>query len=774
MRTWMLALTAGWLTVFLFGHHWLSFVSQYVWVSPLLSILALLSVIAGSLSGRGRYYTPALFLFGVIFAGIRLQNIAESLPPSLLGEPLQLRGEICSSVRAGNVQSFSFCVAEARVDGVLLPELASKTIRLSCYYCDVELHESGRYSLQAKLKDLRPLQNFHDPWGWQKLWRSGLYARGSIAQGSVELWGMGRAEGLMGRLAEFRSRTRGLVRSTTESMAHQRSFLALFLGARTELDESQWDVLRRSGLTHLLVISGLHIGLIAILVMFALRWAFCWLPRQFADWVACGLTILAILSYVALIDCGLPAMRAALAVSLALLMLRMRRRILPSTFFIAVLTCSLLLDPLAPWSAGFWLSFVAVGLLFVAFSHRPLQSFSKPGSLWRSQMALTVGLAGILAISFQQIPSAAPPANLVATPLITLVVVPLGLLALAVALVWPAGGEMLLRMTDICLDGFWRVAELASLGPVLQTPLEMTLASVSFVIVGICVAGAMRMPGAVWFIGVLALIGTGMREQYEQVWFRFTLLDVGQGLASVIESRGETALYDAGPGFADGWSAGATVVDPYLRSIGVKGLKYAVISHGDSDHAGGWGDVRANFIVASALSGEPDRVESSKPCIAGANYQVGVARMEVLWPLEGARGKGNNRSCVIRLTGRGLSILMTGDIEASAQRALLTEAKDKLASDILVSPHHGSASSFLPEFASAVSPRVVIASTGYLNAFGHPHKLVRDWFERRGAAFYNTAEVGAVQISIEEGDGAVKIQFGGPWGEVLMALDKNR
>ncbi|WLQ16883.1 DNA internalization-related competence protein ComEC/Rec2 [Hahella aquimaris] len=578
----------------------------------------------------------------------------------------------------------------------------------------------------------------------------------------------------MERLAELRARIRDQVRSTTGLMTHQRSFLALFLGARSELDESQWEALRRSGLTHLLVISGLHVGLIAILVMFALRWMFCWLPRQYADWVACGLTILAILSYVALIDYGLPALRASLAVCLALLMLRLRRRVLPSTFFIAVFSCSVLLDPLAPWSAGFWLSFVAVGLLFVAFSHRPLQSFSKLGSLWRSQMALTIGLAGILAISFQQIPSAAPLANLVATPLITLIVVPLGLLALAVALVWSAGGEMLLRMTDICLDGFWRVAELASLGPVLQTPLEVTLAAVAFIMVGVCVAGAMRMPGAVWFIGMLALLGLGMRERYEQVWFRFTLLDVGQGLATVIESRGETALYDAGPGFADGWSAGAAVVDPYLRSVGVKGLKYAVISHGDSDHAGGWSDVRANFTLAYALSGEPERVAGTKPCIAGAIYQVGGARMEVLWPLREVSGKSNNRSCVIRLTVGELAILMTGDIEASAQRELLAEANDKLASDVMVLPHHGSASSFLPAFASAVSPRVVIASAGYLNAFGHPHKLVRDWFVRRDAAFYNTAQVGAVQVSIEEGGSAFKIQFGGPSDEVLMTLGNNR
>ncbi|WP_274377850.1 DNA internalization-related competence protein ComEC/Rec2 [Hahella chejuensis] len=631
-----------------------------------------------------------------------------------------------------------------------------------------------RYSLRAKLKDLRPLQNFHEPWAWQKLWRSGLYARGSIVQGSIESWRINQADGVMDSLTNLRSRIRDQVRSITESMARQRSFLALFLGVRSELDESQWDVLRRSGLTHLLVISGLHIGLIAMLVMFTLRWMFCWLPRQFADWIACGLTILTILSYVALIDYGLPALRASLAVSFALLMLRLRRRILPSTFFIAVLSCSLLLDPLAPWSAGFWLSFVAVGLLFAAFSHRPLQSFSKWGALWRSQMVLTIGLAGFLAISFQQIPSSAPLANLIATPLITLIVVPLGLLALVVGLVWPSGGEVLLRMTDVCLDGFWRVAEMASLGPILQAPLEATLASVGFIFVGICTAAAMRAPGAVWFVGLLALLGMGMREQDEPVWFRYTLLDVGQGLASVIESRGETVLYDAGPGFVDGWSAGEAVVGPYLRSVGVEGLKYAVISHGDSDHAGGWDAVRSTFAVASALSGEPERVAGTSLCVAGADYWVGAAKMEVLWPLKEVSGKSNNRSCVIRLTVGELGILMTGDIEASAQRALLTEAKSKLASDIMVSPHHGSASSFLPEFASAVSPRVVIASAGYLNPFGHPHKLVRDWFVRRDAIFYNTAQVGAVQVSIEEAGGAIKIQFGGPLDEVWMTLDKNR
>jgi competence protein ComEC len=248
------------------------------------------------------------------------------------------------------------------------------------------------------------------------------------------------------------------------------------------------------------------------------------------------------------------------------------------------------------------------------------------------------------------------------------------------------------------------------------------------------------------------LFAEPLRPRPGEFWF--TLLDVGQGLACVVETAGHVMLYDAGPAYASGFSAAEATVLPFLASRAHDRIDRLVLSNGDRDHAGGVEAIRSSLPVDDLLSGEPDRQNRARPCLAGEHWSWEGVEFRVLHPEPSANfTKSNDRSCVVQVSNGRWSLLLTGDIESEGERSLLAAATDGLASDILVAPHHGSATSSSEAFVKAVDPEWVLFSTGYRNRYGFPRQPVVERWRQSGARLINSAEAGAVSFRLRN-DGA--------------------
>jgi competence protein ComEC len=232
------------------------------------------------------------------------------------------------------------------------------------------------------------------------------------------------------------------------------------------------------------------------------------------------------------------------------------------------------------------------------------------------------------------------------------------------------------------------------------------------------------------------------------------MLDVGQGSAAVLRTAGHTVVFDAGPRYSERFDAGRALVVPALRATGANRVDLLVLSHADSDHAGGAQGLRDGLPVRAELAGEPSAGSGTRRCAAGMRWRQDGVEYRVLHPREGDRREGNTASCVLRVEAAGRVLLLTGDIDAEAERALLASDPAALRADVVLVPHHGSRSSSSPRFVGAVMPRYALVSAGFRNRFGHPHPEVAARWRAAGADVIGTPESGAVLLRVEH-DGTI-------------------
>ena len=247
---------------------------------------------------------------------------------------------------------------------------------------------------------------------------------------------------------------------------------------------------------------------------------------------------------------------------------------------------------------------------------------------------------------------------------------------------------------------------------------------------------------------------------------RVTALDVGQGAAVLVETRRHVLLYDTGPSYVSGASAGGQVIVPYLRATGVRHLDMLMVSHEHDDHAGGVEALLQAVPVAQGLTAEgpgnkplPNLPEARawQPCLAGVAWRWDGVDFEVLHPTEEdlarRRLSANARSCVLRVATAQRSVLLTGDIGVSEERRLIdSELGERLRADFLLVPHHGSGTSSHAAFLRAVQPELAVFQLGFANRHRHPREDVWQRYARAGAARYRTDETGAVSIVTGGGD----------------------
>ena len=592
-----------------------------------------------------------------------------------------------------------------------------------------------RWRLHVRVKPPRGTANAHGFDGDRWLVRNGLSATGYVVAGTR--LDVARSADVHALRETLRDRLRRLPLVNAGVLA------ALALGDAAAIPAEQMETYRRTGTMHLLVISGLHVGIVTAVGFFLGRW-FGLLVGAPAK--ASGIVVALLLAggYVLLGGAGLALLRAFAMSAAAMLALLVGRATAPSAVFAYALAIVLAVDAMAPLAAGFWLSFGAVAVLLASFAPRPRRR-SRLMSAVLAQCAIAVLFTPLVVPITGLIHPLSSVVNLVVVPVVTLLAVPLVLAGSAALGLSAAGvGARLLTAADFSIAVVGEVLALAErlrpwyvadLGP--WTCWLLAAAAVGLLPVSRLALAALATT-AVALLLAPTLRGAAMPHGELDI----TVLDVGQGTAVLAQTARHALLYDAGPAFRSGADSGARVVLPALRGRGLGALDVLLLSHGDLDHVGGAATVLAGIPVRRVLAGEPVPGIAAAPCRAGTSWRWDGVLFSVLSPSVEHRSSGNNASCVLLIETASTRALLTGDIER-----LVEDRLDVSAVDFLLMPHHGSLTSSSARFVASVRPRFVVATAGFGNRFGHPRSTVLERYRDVGAHILSTAASGAVRWS---------------------------
>ena len=708
---------------------------------------------------------------GFFYAAWRAEiRLAEALPPAWEGRDIRVVGVIDDLPQPSDRGTrFAFFVESAAPADAVVPSRVS----LAWYSGPAQgaaaedvpaLHAGERWALTVRLK--RP-HGTVDPHGFDvEAW---LLANELRATGYVRKdQGNRRVDASAGRAQDYIAHVREAIRDRILRALDGRRYAgviaALAIGDERAIPSAQWLLFNRTGIGHLISISGLHVTFFATLIgavvfrMWKRRHALTLrLPARKAAAIA---GVVAAFAYVLLTGFAVPAQRTLYMLAVAAIGLWLGRPGTAAMVWLWALAVVLVCDPWASLTPGFWLSFGAVGLLLYTGVGR-IGRIAAWRVAVRAQAAITLGLIPLLLVLFQQVSIISPLANAVSIPAVTFLVVPLTL----ASIVLPWDG-LLVAAHQVFAWLAWLLDALSATPAAVwqqhAPPLWTTLAGAAGALWLLAPRGV---PGRLLGLACLAPLFVVVPAPPAPGAFRVTVLDVGQGLAVLVQTHGHALLYDTGPRYNEVADAGNRIIAPMLRATGIRALDALVVSHQDSDHSGGAVSLLQTVPVgwlASSLAGENPiiaaqraRGAASERCMVGRRWTWDGVEFATLYPFEATyaetRIKTNDLSCVIRVGNARGSVLLTGDIEARAELALVARDALALRSDVLIVPHHGSRTSSTPQFIAAVRPAVAVYTPGYRNRFGHPRPEVVARYAAAGIRAYRTDYDGAVTFDFGEG-----------------------
>lgn len=738
---------------------------------------------------------PALVLIGFGFTGWQAgTRSAERLPAHLEGVDLVVEG-VVEGLPQRSVAGWRFVFAprQAWHEGraVQLPtrlQLSWYDSPLAAFLGPVRPLDLGereaaaapvragqRWRFVVRLK--QPHGNLN-PHGFDyELW---LFEQGIGATGYVRTAKGREAPRLLDRQAGYhhvdalRQRVREAIAHRVDDARTAGVLAALVLGDQGSIDEADWDVFRATGVAHLMAISGLHVTMFAWVAgaTVAAAWRRAptlalWLPAPVAGrWAG----VICAAGYAAFAGWGVPAQRTVWMLATVAL-LQQSGRSWPWPLVLTTAACVVTaFDPWALLQAGFWLSFGAVALLLAAGRDEPAPPPRPPlAAGWpalrqwagrhlrafaRTQWIASLGLAPLGLAFFHQVSLVGLLANVLAVPLVTLAITPLALLGCLLPPLWSGGAVLLQGLSSALralasIDGAqwfapaapgWALALGLAAGALAVLPVPRRLK-----LLAVPLALPMLLPP----------VSRPAAGEFE-LW----ALDVGQGGAVVVRTARHTLLYDAGPAYSTDSNAGERVLVPVLRAWGERRLDRMVISHRDSDHAGGASSVLEAYPaveVWGSLEDEHPLLEAARHyrrCEADQSWEWDGVRFDILHPGPDDRSpplKPNRVSCVLRVSNGRHTALLTGDIERHEEARLVATLGDGLRADWLLVPHHGSKTSSTPAFLDAVSPAVAVFQAGYRNRFGHPAAAVLARYRERGITVVASPSCGAYRWAAGQG-----------------------
>ena len=705
-------------------------------------------IVAAGIIACLRYWRCLFFVLGVLWSIVfAMHRLSDQLPEQLEGTEVQVTGTIANLPEQDAKRTrFDFIVSESAV------QLPGK-LRLSWYYPGQAIKAGQHWVFTVKLK--RGHGNFNPGGFAYERW---LFSQGIGATGYVRTTPkpvlLGR-DSAWNSVAVWRQNITDLLTSSLSDTPSLALIKALTIGDGSSISQEQWEIFRQTGTTHLVVISGSHIGLIAGLVYFlALKlhvWLgyLAWSPQKIAAISA----LLVAIFYSGLAGFSVPTQRSLVMLFIAMVAIILQRNQRPFNTLAIAMFAVLLFDPLAVLSAGFWLSFLAVSLIVYAVSAR-LGKISHFWSAIKLHWVTSVGLSPLLLLFFQQVSLIAPLANLVAVPVISFLAVPLSLLAVIILCIFPMLAVKLFFLVDIILQGLcWLLAHLA----------EIPMASVNhalpsywlllFAVPGIVLLLAPKGIPARWLslVMFLPLVFTTDAKKPATGDIDMTLLDVGQGLSVIVQTTHHVLVYDTGAKFSGESDMGQSVLLPFLRAQGISKIDSLIISHGDNDHIGGAASLIRGMPVEKVLTSVPQQLSAYAPieCVAGQAWSWDEVKFTMLAPQQPAFSSDNDNSCVLKIQSVHGAVLLTGDIEAAAESRLVETYGAALKAEVLVAPHHGSNTSSTVEFLQSIQPEYVLIPAGYKNQFGHPHKAVIARYRQVNAHWLNNADSGAIFVNVK-------------------------
>ena len=616
------------------------------------------------------------------------------------------------------------------------------------------MHPGERWRFTVRLRRPHGNANPHgfDYEAW--LLERGIGATGYVRPRTSPLL-LGSRSGFLDQIEKIRESVRDRFKLVLGETPASGILAALAVGDQRSISTEEWRLFNRTGVTHLMSISGLHVtlisGLFAWLANFLWRRSPYLMLRLPARKAAATAAIAGALGYSLIAGFAVPAQRTCWMVTVFAIALWSGRIASPARTLALALAVVLLFDPWAVLAAGFWLSFGAVALIFLVAEEK-----SSMARQWlQVQWAITLGLAPAALFLFSQVSIVGPLANAVAIPVVSAVVTPLALVAAVMP--WEAPLEFAAWLMQWLLQFLeWCAALPAAVWQQHVPPTWSVLLALAGVLWLLAPRGVpWRATGLALMLPAVALPAPAPPPG--AAWI--TTLDVGQGLAVLVRTANRALLYDAGPAFGAEADSGERIIAPYLRATGIERLDAMIVSHKDTDHSGGAASVLENFEVATMLSslpaGDPllGLAPDAQACAAGQTWTWDGVRFEMLHP-QGAGAKArktNDLSCVLKVSAGSRSMLLTGDIERPAEAELLNRAPGVLAADVLLVPHHGSRTSSSAEFLAAVRPSIAVVPVGYRNRFGHPNAEVMDRYSSMNCRIFRTDREGAITVELSEG-----------------------
>ena len=719
---------------------------------------------------RGR--TVCVFAFGWALASLHAAHaLSVQLPADWEKRDVTVTGRIVDlPLHEPRRTRFEFRVDD---DAAQPAPLRGRLLRLAWYDELAEprkvLGAGQRWRFQARVRAPRGLRNPGGPDAEKYALMQRLGATGYLRDPH-----QARRLSAAGGLPGWREAICDRIAARVDSPA-SRFVRALALGDTRGLDDRDWSVLRANGLTHLIAISGFHVGLVAgFFALFAhgLWWLWPGLGRRIPASVAAGFAaMLGGLMYAAAVGFALPTVRTWLMIAVVA-GLRMSRRPWHAFDALALAAIAVLLaDPLAMLGAGFWLSFMGVAWLLWCLPEHTVASG------WRERLrgfvsaqgVASLGLLPLTVMLFGEASLAGPFANLLAVPWWSLLVVPLALIGTGLEALHAGAGEFAWRWAAACFQPGW---------PLFEAFADSGLALL-WLPEGRWFALPLALLGAFWLLLPRGVPGKALAALLwlPLLWperrlpaigeVELVVIDVGQGLSVLVRTANHALLFDAGPALREGFDAGERAVLPALRALGVRRLDRAIASHADNDHAGGLAAVLRAFPVGASPAGTspagavlaPPQAEGealggipTRPCQAGDGWDWDGVRLRFLHPPLHFPYLRNESSCVLRIESRHGAALLSGDIGEVVERDLVRRAvlagDRSLRADVVLVAHHGSGDSSDPSFVEATGARHALVSSGHGNRFGHPRAEVLERWRRAGAQTRNTAAEGALRVAL--------------------------
>ena len=715
----------------------------------------------------------AAFAFG--FAGLQATwRIAQTLPHELEGRDVVVTGVVASLPQHGpSGMRFRFELDPVPPGDPLAA--VPRTLALGWYagfHEDAsvvqprsELRAGQRWRFSVRLR--QPHGNLN-PEGFDyelMLFEQGVRATGYVRDAPSTL-----LDASAGHPVErARQRVRDAIYAHVADRRAAGVLAALAVGDQSAIERDDWDLFRNAGVAHLMSISGVHVTMFAWLAGLAIAAVWRRSTRatlRLATPIAARWGGLAAATAYALFSgWGVPSQRTIWMLATVTVL---RAAGVRWPWLVVLLVAAVVVTALDPWAitqAGFWLSFMAVGLLmsssFASREARASAATSREG--WRgwpgrvvgslrdglrAQVVATLGLTPLSLVFFQQVSLVGLLANLVAIPLVTLVITPLALLGIAVAPLWTLGAAIVVGLDALL------VRLTAAPGAVWTLPVAPLWAQLAGLLAAALVVLPLPWRAKVFAVPLSLALFVPPRDPPALGSFDVIAADVGQGTAVIVRTRQHVLLFDTGPQYSRESDAGQRVLVPLLRARGEAHVDLMMLSHRDSDHVGGarsvLGALRVDAVASSLEDNHPllGLAPAPRRCQAGQRWTWDGVEFAVLRPSPRDYGqplKSNAMSCVLRVEGGGRSVLLTGDIEREQEAALVEDEHDALRSDVLIVPHHGSRTSSTAAFIDAVHPSVAVVQAGYRNRFGHPAPDVVERYRDRDVRIVASPSCGAWQ-----------------------------